>query len=52
MQEASDRCYDEGAYDLVVDYMEEPDPPLYAHDAAWADDVLRRRGLRESASRE
>jgi hypothetical protein len=39
-------AYDHGAYDLSVDYHKEPDPPLSAEDAAWADALLRERGLR------
>jgi hypothetical protein len=46
LQEVLDRCYDEGAYDRVIDYTEEPDPPLSRKDAAWADALLRERGLR------
>jgi hypothetical protein len=39
-------AYDHGAYDLSVDYRREPDPPLSADDAAWADELLREHGLR------
>jgi hypothetical protein len=39
-------AYDHGAYDLSVDYRKEPDPPLSGEDAAWADALLRERGLR------
>jgi hypothetical protein len=41
-------AYDHGAYDLSVDYRREPDPPLPADDAAWADALLREKGLRRS----
>jgi hypothetical protein len=41
-------AYDHGAYDLSVDYRREPDPPLSADDAAWADELLHERGLRRS----
>jgi hypothetical protein len=33
-------------YDLEIDYRKEPDPPLDAELAAWADDMLRSKGLR------
>jgi Protein of unknown function (DUF4058) len=39
-------AYDHGAYDLSVDYHQEPDPPLSAEDAPWADALLCERGLR------
>jgi len=32
--------YDEGGYDLVVDYSQPPDPPLPANDVEWARDVV------------
>jgi hypothetical protein len=48
LQEVLDRTYDAGAYDLVLDYTEEPDPPLSRADALWADQLLRARGLREA----
>jgi len=40
------RAYDTGAYDLIIDYTQEPDPPLSPADAAWADALLRGKGLR------
>lgn len=46
LQEVLDRCYDEGAYDLVIDYNQEPDPPLSEEDATWADSLLRQQGWR------
>jgi len=46
LQEVLTSCYDEGAYDLVIDYTGEPDPPLSPEDAAWAEALLRERGLR------
>jgi hypothetical protein len=39
-------AYDAGAYDLSIDYRKKPEPPLKAEDAAWADQLLRDRGLR------
>jgi hypothetical protein len=41
-------AYDNGGYDFSIDYRREPDPPLTAEDAAWADEQLRERGLRRS----
>ena len=40
------RTYDAGAYDLIVDYASDPEPPLSRHDAVWADALLREKGLR------
>jgi hypothetical protein len=40
------RAYDVGAYDLIVDYTQDPEPPLSRADAAWADALLREQGLR------
>jgi hypothetical protein len=47
LQPVFDRCYDEGGYARRLDYHREPLPPLNADDAAWADQLLRERGLRE-----
>jgi len=38
--------YDRGAYDLSVDYRRPPVPALATDDAAWADDLLSKAGLR------
>lgn len=38
--------YDRARYDLAVDYTSEPIPPLTEEDAAWADRLLRQKGLR------
>ena len=38
--------YDNGAYDLSIDYRKKPEPPLGREDAAWADRLLREHGLR------
>jgi hypothetical protein len=40
------RAYDVGAYAVIVDYTQEPDPPLSPEDAAWADELLRNCGRR------
>ena len=46
LQAAFDRNYEEGAYARRVDYRQEPPLPLADADAAWADELLRARGLR------
>jgi hypothetical protein len=33
--------YDNGSYDLSIDYRKKPRPPLQREDAAWADRLLR-----------
>jgi len=38
--------YDRASYDLRLDYRGEPHPPLPPAEVAWADQLLRRRGLR------
>jgi hypothetical protein len=45
LQALIDRCYANAAYD-DIDCAGEPDPPLAAADAAWADAILRQHGLR------
>ncbi len=39
--------YEQAGYDLRIDYRLEPVPPLAPLGATWADDLLRRVGLRE-----
>jgi hypothetical protein len=39
-------AYDRGAYDAGIDYRRDPDPTLPPELAAWADQLLRERGLR------
>jgi hypothetical protein len=38
--------YDRAGYDLALDYTAEPVPPLEGDDVAWADQLLRDKGLR------
>ena len=38
--------YDQGAYDLRLDYSRAIMPALSEADAAWVDEVLRKQGLR------
>lgn len=46
LQVAVNRAYRDGPYARMVDYAVEPDPPLPAEDAVWADQLLRAAGLR------
>jgi len=41
LQRVLNSAYERGAYDLSVDYREEPEPPLIAADSAWAKRLLR-----------
>ena len=45
LQAIFEQCYRNGGYD-DIDYRSEPDPPLSAEDAAWADALLRNQGKR------
>ena len=38
--------YSHGSYNMLVDYKQEPEPPLSDDDRTWLDDLLRRQGLR------
>lgn len=44
------RAYDNAAFRKLIDYGAEPKPPLAAEDAAWADALLRKAGLRGAES--
>lgn len=46
LQKLLERAYVAGGHD-DIDYSQPPSPPLKGKDAAWADDLLRRAGLRE-----
>jgi hypothetical protein len=46
LQQALTIVYDRAAYDLEIDYRAAPVPPLTGEAAAWADALLRSRGLR------
>jgi hypothetical protein len=45
MQPAFDRCYDSGLYSRRLRYSEPCDPSLSAEQQAWAEAVLREKGL-------
>jgi hypothetical protein len=46
LQEAFAKVYNEGGFDLVVDYRQPPDVELSSEEAAWLDQHLRSTGLR------
>jgi hypothetical protein len=45
LQPLLDRCYDSGLYSRRARYREQPEPPLRPDQAAWAESILRGRGL-------
>jgi hypothetical protein len=50
LQAVLDRAYDVGPYRVKLDYARPPLVSLNEDDAAWADQLLRKTGLRKSAS--
>ncbi len=46
LQQILDHCYDLGNYSAHLDYRRTPVVPLPREDAAWADQLLRKQGLR------
>lgn len=46
IQTLIDQLYDKGNYDLVIDYTNEPVPPLQLEQATWLDEILRQNHLR------
>jgi hypothetical protein len=46
LQEAVNLVYEEGDYDLDIDYRAEPVPPLSPKQAEWANRLLKSKGLR------
>jgi hypothetical protein len=46
LQAVLDAAYNRGNYDLECDYRTEPRPPLKPELSAWADELLRSKGLR------
>ena len=47
LQAVFDRAYDIGPCPERLRYERDPAPPLVAEDAAWADQILRDKGLRQ-----
>jgi hypothetical protein len=45
LQPLLDRGYDSGKYAALVNYREPPDPPLTPEQQAWAETLLREKGL-------
>lgn len=50
LQAVFDRAYDDAAYERRVLYDQPPDPPLSPAQQAWADGILRSRGLIPAAN--
>lgn len=46
IQAVLDRYYDAGRYQEIIDYSQEPVPPLRLEDREWADALLRDKGFR------
>ena len=46
LQAIVQRVYNRAGYRYRLDYRQDPVPPLSAEDAAWADELLRSKGLR------
>jgi hypothetical protein len=46
LQRLLHEIYDQGSYDLRINYSNSPVPALSETDAAWVDEVLREQGLR------
>lgn len=46
LQALIEQSYRNGGYDNDIDYKTDPVPPLEPADAAWADELLRSKGLR------
>jgi len=47
LQAVLDQCYEDGAYEDIVDYRRDPPPPpLRADDLEWLDQRLRQLGKR------
>jgi hypothetical protein len=46
IQAALDRYYEAGRFQEIIDYTQEPVPPLREEDRAWADALLREKGFR------
>lgn len=50
LQAILDKCYKMGGYDGDLNYALPPDPPLVGHEAEWADQLLKEKGLRPRSS--
>ena len=48
LQTVIDDVYQAGSFDLDIDYLEDPEPPLSDSDRVWLDQLLREKGLRNT----
>lgn len=46
LQDVIEQAYENGDYAMTIDYTADPVPPLDSGDAKWADELLKRKGLR------
>ena len=46
LQKLVEDIYDQSGYDLVINYQENPAPPLTAEDNAWLNEWLQQQGVR------
>ena len=46
LNEAVRVTYEEGGYDLELNYTDDAEPPLAGDSASWAADLLKKAGLR------
>ena len=49
LNDVLETVYSARAYNLLIDYREDPEPPLSDGDRAWIGQLLRERGLRNTA---
>ena len=50
LQGVIDGVYEAGSFDLDIDYQHDPEPPLSDADRVWLDQLLREKGLRNTAN--
>ncbi len=46
LQTLINELYDRASYDLIIDYRQEPVPPLSEENTNWVDMLLQEKGLR------
>ncbi|NES69949.1 MAG: DUF4058 family protein [Okeania sp. SIO2D1] len=46
LQSILHQVYDQGRYDLIIDYQQKIIPALSKTDAIWAENILKKQGLR------
>ena len=47
LNEVLGHVYSHGSYNMLIDYRQDPEPPLSDDDRAWLDQLLREKGLRK-----